>query len=179
MRKVPLFVSLCLVVAMIAFAGISDNKKTAPHQIKGELEGTLTFVLLPTALDPNGDPVPFPDGEVVDTLGDVSGIVQSIGRTNMFTFHRPWGPNLEFVKDGLVRIVAANGDVIRGRYIGNTAPGTEPDQQIGTADFEITGGTGRFENATGVIHATVYITVLGVGVPEWPCTFVLEGTVNY
>ena len=171
MRKIVLFVLLCLVVAMPAFAGASESTKTTPHQINGVLDGMATFVLLPT--------IPGPKGEAVDTLAEVSGIVQGLGRTALFSFHRPYGPNLEFIEDGLVRIVAANGDVIRGHYVGNTAPGAEPNQQISTADYVITGGTGRFANASGTIHATVYITVLGLGVFEWPVTFVLEGTVNY
>jgi len=171
MRRVALFVLLCLVVATPAIAGASDSTNTAPHQIKGVLEGTATFVLLPT--------IPGPNGEAVDTLADVSGIVQGLGRTNLFSFHRPYGPNLEHIEDGLVRIVAADGDVIRGHYVGNTAPGEEPNQQISTVDYVITGGTGRFANASGTIHVTVYITVLGLDVFEWPVTFVLEGTINY
>ena len=171
MRKIVLFVLLCLVVAMPAFAGASESTKTTPHQINGVLDGMATFVLLPT--------IPGPKGEAVDTLAEVSGIVQGLGRTTLFSFHRPYGPNLEFIEDGLVRIVAADGDVIRGHYVGNTAPGAEPNQQISTVDYVITGGTGRFANASGTIRATVYITVLGLDVFEWPVTFVLEGAVSY
>jgi hypothetical protein len=166
MKRTALRGSLCLALAIPATA-----LAQTPHAISGSLSGTITFVLLPT--------VPGPNGEVVDSLGDASGIVRGLGQTHLFTFHRPWGPNLEYVEDGLFRIVAANGDELKGHYEGSTGPGTEPNQQIGTADWIITGGTGRFANASGIIQITAYVTVLGIGVPEWPCTWVLKGTISY
>ncbi len=133
------------------------------------LEGTLTFVPFPNAVTPFD----------VDTLGDASGIVKDLGRTAMFTFHRPAPDGSGGVKDGLVRIVAASGDTMRGQYVGTTVWGSEPNQLIGNVDFVVTGGTGRFANASGTIHATSYTTFLGFDVFEWPVTWVLEGTVSY
>ncbi len=169
MKRMALFVSLFLAMAISAMTTASDSNGTATvaHDITGVLEGTLTFVPLP-------NPVTIFD---VDTIGDSSGIVKGLGRSHMFTFHRPTPDGR--VTNGLVRIVAADGDVIRGQYEGTTVPGTEPNQLIGRADFVISGGTGRFAKASGTMRATVYVTFIGFGVFEWPATWVLEGTVSY
>ena len=59
-------------------------------------------------------------------------------------------------------------------------PGTEPNQLHSIVDWVITGGTGRFENATGTIQADAYVTMPGDPYAlEWSVTWILDGTVNY
>jgi hypothetical protein len=59
-------------------------------------------------------------------------------------------------------------------------PGTDPNQLIPSANWEITGGTGRFENATGTIHAIGHVTVPDdPEALEWSATWILEGIVSY
>ena len=141
MKRMALSVSLILVLAMLAFAGGSNDKgeNAVSHQIAGVLEGTFTFVPFPNATSPI----------IIDSLGDSSGVVKGLGRVNMFTFHRPT-PDLSGVMDGLVRIVTSSHDTIQGHYVGTAVWGQEPNQIIGNQDFVITGGTGRFTNASGV-----------------------------
>ena len=43
----------------------------------------------------------------------------------------------------------------------------------------ITGGTGRFEAATGNLDGMVYIEFLGFSEPSWPLKFVLAGWIVY
>ncbi len=177
MKKKVLFVLLSLVLAMSALVLAQERRtQTAPHAISGVLDGTLTFVELPFTSD-----FPFPYD--VGTLAVVSGQVKGIGNTNVFTFHHPAPPASDTepptVKDGRFFIVAANGDKIQGTYEGTTEPGEKPNQLIGRAHWVITGGTGRFANATGTIHATAYITVAGFDVYEWPVTWAFEGTIDY
>lgn len=139
--------------------------QTAPHDISGMLGGTLHFV-------------PFGTGIYdVNTLGVVAGQVKSLGLSNVFTFHQPTSQGT--VVNGHFWIVAANGDKIQGTYEGTTVPGPVPNQLIGRADWQINGGTGRFANASGTIHATAYVTVIGFDVFDWPVVWVLEGTINY
>jgi hypothetical protein len=172
MKRMALSASLilALVLAMPAFTWASDGQgeNTPPHQIAGVLEGTIAFV-------------PFPNATSlfdVDALGEASGVVKGLGRTIMFTFHRPL-PDGTGVTNGRVRIVTASQDTIKAQYIGTTVWGKEPNQIIGNVDFVVTGGTGRFADASGTIHATAYVTFLGFDVFEWPVTWVLEGIVNY
>ncbi len=168
MKRTVLLVLVLLVLAIPATTDASGNAaKNGAHEITGVLEGTLTFV-------------PFGPGYFdVDSLGEVSGIVKGLGRSNMFTFHRPAADGSGDVINGLVRIVAASGDIIQGCYEGTTVYGSEPEQLIGSADFVVTGGTGRFWNASGTIHATAYVTMD----PDptnlvWPVTWVLEGIIS-
>ena len=170
MRKTTLFGLFCLVMAMPGITSASNQNEAKTAEITGVLDGTLSFVELPFT-----DEFPFPYN--VGSLGVVSGQVKGLGNSNMFTFHHPTTDGR--VIDGFVSVVAANGDVIRCRYEGVTVPGQEPGQLIGSADFIVTGGTGRFENASGTIHATAYVTFMGFDVWDWPVTWVLEGTVSY
>jgi len=51
---------------------------------------------------------------------------------------------------GKLTITAANGDKITGDYSGSLVPlNTPPMYSLSDAKFEITGGTGRFSNASG------------------------------
>jgi hypothetical protein len=174
MKRIALSISLilALVLAMSAFSVLGgDGANIASHQITGVLEGSNVFV-------------PFPNAQTImgiDNLGHASGVVKGLGLTNILTFHRPVLPDYSGVTDGLVKIIAANGDMLQGYYEGGTIVQEQepPYRVIGDVDFMITGGTGRFENAYGEIHATVYATFMGYEVFEWPATYVLEGTVDY
>ena len=173
MKRMVLSVSLVLVLVLsiTAFAGSGHGKgeKTHPHRVAGLLEGSLLFVPFPGAVSPFE----------VDTLGDTSGFVWGLGRASMFTFHRPSPDGSGEVMDGLVKIVITHRDTLEAQYVGTTVYGDEPDQLIGNADFVITGGTGRFANASGTIHATAYIMFMGFDVFEWPVVWVLKGMIEY
>jgi hypothetical protein len=45
--------------------------------------------------------------------------------------------------------------------------------------MEVTGGTGRFNGATGELVGHVYVEYLGVDVPDWPVKFILPGFIVY
>jgi len=78
-------------------------------------------------------------------------------------------------------LTGANGDQIYLVYSGSApfpAPGTEGSIIVADIDFEVTGGTGRFEGATGGGEMTAYIVFAGFGVPAWPARWVWEGTVT-
>ncbi len=181
MRRFALYALLGLAAMVLAVTSASDVKAAGPalHQIQisGVLPGTITFVLLPFSdiQDPYYQ---------VGSLAVVLGQLKSLGNSNVFTFHRPVpaasATEPPTFSDGRFFIVAANGDRINGAYEGTIMPGTEPDQLIGSAEWVIAGGTGRFENATGTIHAKAHVTVPADPYAlEWPVTWVLEGTVNH
>ena len=174
MKRTTLFITLILAfaLAMPAFAGgeFGKGNKIVSHRIFGVLEGTFKFVPFPNATSPYE----------VDSLGDTSGFIWSLGRASMFTFQRPdLDGNPGDVRDGLVKILITHRDTLQGEYVGTTVAGDEPDQLIGNVDFVITGGTGRFANASGTIHGTAYVLSLGFDVFEWPVVWVLKGTIEY
>jgi hypothetical protein len=108
-----------------------------------------------------------------------TGTVSHLGLSQVFTTHIP---NLTTgaLEQGTFRIVAANGDEIRGTYEGmGTYDEHRMDLVHGVATFVISGGTGRFRGATGTIAATFLETLDD---PTWASAKVawtLTGTVNY
>src|SRR5262249_41895456 len=80
----------------------------------------------------------------------------------------PIGPQ-EMAASGSVRFVAANGDALdmdfAGVIDGSTGHG------VGT--FLITGGTGRFTDASGTLHMELQ------DLPDGTFTFTLDGTIDY
>jgi hypothetical protein len=111
--------------------------------------------------------------------GDATGTLSHLGLAQLHTTHVP---NLTTgaLEDGTFTIVAANGDEIRGTYQGGaTYDALRADLVHGTATFVISGGTGRFDGATGTITATFLETLDD---PTWASAKVawtLSGTVNY
>ncbi len=77
-------------------------------------------------------------------------------------------------------MVAANGDEVYLEYAGVSSP-PDPDTGIlvSATDFVIIGGTGRFEGAEGSGVFTAYVVFEGIGDPEWPVSFVWEGSIGY
>ena len=133
-----------------------------PFKIKN-VEGTYSF---------------FPgDGEtcqalVLNAFGE--GTISHLGLSTIFE-EWCWTGAQDDLGTRSITIVAANGDELRGTH--STIQFTSPTSFVETLNFE--GGTGRFENATGVFIETVVIT------PDSPGgttgTFVMsgEGTLTY
>jgi hypothetical protein len=74
----------------------------------------------------------------------------------------------------------ASGDHLAGAYTGSFAFGATPGTMSWVPDATITGGTGRFSNATGTfvfVAEAVYIIVSGVVHAD--CTETFDGTVIY
>jgi hypothetical protein len=108
-----------------------------------------------------------------------TGTVTHLGLSTLHTRHVP---NLETgaLDQGTFRIVAANGDEIRGTYEGQGAYDPErADLVHGTAAFVISGGTGRFEGATGSFTG-MFLEILDD--PTWASagvTWSLDGIVTH
>lgn len=108
-----------------------------------------------------------------------TGTVTHLGLSTLHTRHLP---NLETgaLDQGTFRIVAANGDEIRGTYDGQGVYDPDRADLVHlTATFVITEGTGRFEGATGSFTVTA-LEVLDD--PTWASagvTWTLGGMVTY
>ena len=141
----------------------SSSKKAVerPFKIK-KVEGTYSF---------------FPgDGEscsalVLNAIGE--GTMTHLGRSTML---EEWCSNDPAdLGTRSITITAANGDELRGSHSSIVFINNSPTTFVETLNFN--GGTGRFENATGVFIETVVVT------EETPFngTFVMsgEGTITY
>jgi len=72
-------------------------------------------------------------------------------------------PDFSFAGTGEVIIVAANGDELHGDATLTTTPFTAGDvEHTTTVITTITGGTGRFDDATGTLTSVQEITPMGV-----------------
>jgi hypothetical protein len=117
-----------------AARGASPASKQVPF--KGIFSATGTATARP------GDRCPVLTVEILGT-----GNATHLGRLTNEQSHCAAPPSLAFT-DGVFTLTAANGDQIRGTYFGEFVP---LDPPLFTIDghFSITGGTGRFADATG------------------------------
>jgi hypothetical protein len=111
---------------------------------------------------------------------DCRGTVSHLGLARLYTTHIP-DIDTGQLTEGTFRIVAANGDKIRGTYTGSAVPDAEQPALLahGTATLVVSGGTGRFAHATGSIDATFLETFDD---PSWASAGVvwtLDGSVSY
>jgi hypothetical protein len=92
-----------------------------------------------------------------------------LGHYELAATHCPLGSQSA---DGWMTLTAANGDVLRGTYTNDLAYG--PGTVDVTGWLEITGGTGRFTDASGSIwqHHVVHLDTLTV-------QFDFDGTLSY
>ena len=168
MKAARLLVALFVVLAVTGLV-IAASPRAAEHAVAGEVEGTLHFVPF--------DSQNLSDLYAIHSIGVSSGVLKSIGIVNLFTVQKPTAQG--DVIDGHVWMVTPSGERLEGEYVGTTRPGTEPGKLVGRCEFVISGGTGRFANATGTIHAVASVTFLGFNTWTWPVTWTLEGTISY
>jgi hypothetical protein len=114
-----------------------------------------------------------PEHVFVTTVG--AGKATHLGK---FTFVSPHLSGLlDFSIDGIQIITAANGDELHTTLTGNLAPQIDETRHVflvGSVDGKITGGTGRFANATGSFtFSLVFDTETAHSFAE------IEGTILY
>jgi len=155
-----------LTAGTAASSAAASQTKTVPRQVAGVTAGRFDFTHTWGS-----------EWWQFYSDGDTKGTLSHLGLTRVLTRHIP---NLETgaLEQGEFRMVAANGDEIRGTYAGS-ATYLSAVQLHGVATFIITGGTGRFLHATGTIAATFVETLDD---PTWASAKVIwsfDGTVNY
>jgi hypothetical protein len=163
MRKAIMIVGLILALGILAPATALGKVGGTERPANGNASGTTTVDL--------------------GTLGfvtDATGVSAHLGKS---TFHldgviTPTGPDT-FTLAGSVVAVAANGDELFGTFSGTgaaTASGSE-----GTTTTTFSGGTGRFENASGSISGPftqVFISSDGT-TSTFATDFSFRGTISY
>ena len=166
MRKTAV---LALVVSIAMLAAPAASADSASRPLKGSAVGSVSFVV--------GTECQNYDGLNVRTDGNATGTSSHLGRTVLITRHcAPEGPQFA----GTATLVAANGDEVYVEYHGTNEP-PDPGTSIlvSTAGFVIVGGSGRFQGAEGGGKLIAYVLSEGLAVPEWPATWVWDGTIGY
>ncbi len=147
----------------------ADNPK--PRPFYGELSGEAVFLFNGVFTGPGMYPV--------ETHSTGSGELTHLGLSLMTSTHCPTVTG-ETV-GAKATITTANGDQLTAEYFVSTS---NPFESIGNiaiqeGKMKITGGTGRFLNASGELKMTVSITFQGWADFSWPVQSVLVGTITY
>lgn len=155
MKKLIVFTTLVpLLVAALAGTTLAAPAKAEKRDLpfKGTLQSVETYVVAPP---------------IMSVTANGSGNATHLGQ---YAISYEVEVNLETLSGvGSAQIVAANGDILYANLLGQATPTGTTDVFNVVEEFTITGGTGRFANASGsfTLHREVNIT-----------TGVTSGTMN-
>lgn len=168
---------LCISAISVATAQEEAEPMPAPESgepFAGVFFGSLSF-------EPQEAPTeecPLP----VKTITDASGQT-TVGEVTLHAEHCPT-VGLPTVPLGVQTLTTEDGDEISGVYFVDCDP-VMPSAESGEAitcrgRFEITGGTGKFAEATGSASEIAHVWFPGsLEVQGWPWASKLEGTISY
>ena len=166
MRRTAILCSVFVPLAITLLAAAPGGPPTKAYSLKiaGTLDGRFAFV-----------PYGAGDWEFL-SIAEATGDLRSLGSSMMYSTHQPHADGT--LTGGEFRIVAANGDAIYGTYEGSAAY-VSADQVAGEATLVVSGGTGRFTNASGTISGEFVETLDD---PTWASagvSWTLNGPVSY
>ena len=169
---------LAMVLALFTMTGTSavadgGDDGEAQRPFTGTLDGSVTFAPADPAMNCTWPPAP--EGPLM-TISQGVGTATHMGRVTMSSVHCSG----DFL-DGSMVLTAANGDQVFLDYSGPCTPFPPPTPDI-TCDLaaEVTGGTGRFEGATGEADLTAHVIYPGTPGPgPWEAHFAWEGWISY
>ncbi len=168
MRKLGTF-AIVLTLAVMSMPSAMADAGSRPFA--GSASGTVTF--------PLGTECENYGGLNVRTDSDATGRALHLGRTVLDGQHCTPEMGVNTIA-GELTLIAANGDKVYLDYAGVNGP---PDPVtlilVSEVDYVITGGTGRFADASGSGTMTAFVRFDGIDDPEWPVTWVWEGTISY
>jgi hypothetical protein len=166
-RRLLVLTSLLVALAVVAPGPAAAKRGGTDRPVKGSGSSTTTLDLATGA-----------------ATTQATGVISHLGRTT-FTLNHTLTPTsaTTFTQTGTATFVAANGDQL---FATLTGVGTTTGVAIGgTADvstvFTITGGTGRFADASGTLtgpaHAVV-VSIVGTTLTSND-TFTVQGRISY
>jgi hypothetical protein len=163
------FILVAVIAGMLAMAAPASAGQMVERPFRANLHGWASFEATETC--PLG----------VRTHSDASGTARHLGRSTLDGVHCPTmgSPSIPF---GQLVIVGANGDKLYGTYVSHCTPlmpDTPGEVVTCTGEVQITGGTGRFQGASGSMDQLVKITFPGWEAPMWPMTYHLAGWLRY
>jgi hypothetical protein len=128
-------------------------------------------------IDPTQMPVFDEEGNFIGIQDEATGIGTHVGGFEAIIIFQPLPPNF-VVFDGIIMMIAANGDLIQLEFKGASvgAPVNDVFPIAFTAD--IVGGTGRFENATGSIDLDGFILPSDDDTAFGPTFFSFDGVIS-
>ena len=131
-------------------------------------KGTWTGVTLSAVLTP-GSPI-------VSIVSGGSGRVSHLGNAQMISPHTTNVVTGDTAGDQI--FTAANGDTLTAYCAGGATPPSEGGAVVGELDCTITGGTGRFEGATGGYTFSFVASPRTDGGPGFATVATIDGTIS-
>ena len=115
----------------------------------------------------------------LQTLSTSQGEVTHLGKSTLTTAHCA-SRDGSLALGGQATFTAANGDQIFATYTAHVVS-FSPPLLVEQGEFTITGGTGRFERASGLVPFTVYVKVISPPTADakWPIELVFAGAMSY
>jgi hypothetical protein len=160
-KMTPRFVVSLLVLSVMFTASIDAKPKSLP------------FVGVWSGVTVSADPTNFP---VVSIVAEGTGQLTHLGRYFMFSPHTTDVSNGLTIGDQI--FTAANGDMLTAFCEGSPQP--QADATVfGSLDCEITGGTGRFADASGDYVFVLHARPRTDGGPGYATNALIVGRISY
>lgn len=108
-----------------------------------------------------------------------TGYVSEMGMIQLDWYNcTPEGSDIEGIE---MTFVAENGDTVSALHEAHDTPpvGEDPTLMEITYDFEISGGTGQFEGASGGGQLALTMAWPGFETNYWPTLVIIDGTITY
>lgn len=117
------------------------------------------------------------------SVADVEGEMTHLGRTTFSSTHCMVGPPpLSEMRGGTAYFIAANGDTLSvsaGADTFHSKIDTDSGLLVEEGVYTITGGTGRFQGASGSLNVTCFVTLGSPPPGPWPVEIAFVGTISY
>lgn len=176
MKRWPKFLFAAVLTTLLVMPMAASGQQGTDRPMKAKFTGTASWEW----------PGDWPSGcAMVTTVTRATGQATHLGLAVLTSSHCPAEPTNK--EDGWITLIAANGDMLYGRYDYDPAPGPQPPPVIWT------GGTGRFAGASGSAIMTYKVVPQFIpgcdpdpnpfpcydfSVP-WPWSATLTGTISY
>jgi len=163
---------LALLLVLFSATVVGKSPNPHPRPFKGSMSGEATFDFTTGAcLGITGAPW--------QTIGYMEGKLTHLGKAEWFVSHCSTLDGLQLV-NGEGIFVAANGDELWMTYTAELiSPFIVPGVVLYAQDNVVTGGTGRFENASGKFQTQIAITLEDLTVLTTPASGEFAGAISY
>lgn len=178
--------TLCgILLAAVFIVGCSGGTPVAPSVAPSQAASTAPLrVAVPLVGEASGQTWEVPGacaGPPVHakTVSEATGTFTHLGLTMLRSEHCFVGANPDgsLLYSGTAVLRAASGDEVHGTYSGSMFPPTGPGRIETTATYVVTGGTGRFADASGQAEGAIVVTITQPGLAA--IHFAVKGSIVY
>jgi len=177
MKRKSIQILLIALLACFTAAVAAQGGDPHPRPIMGFMSGDAAWAPEEYCNGVNFDPLlESPITSYSSMFGDVS----HLGSAEYHSMHCSTDDGLHLTR-GKATLIAANGDEIWLEYTANAIPPVMiPGIVVYEVMNEVVGGTGRFEDASGVIPALVFVTLtFDGGIPNAELEMEFAGNLSY